>query len=562
PLMQAQARSDFETALHANTSIPNYKKMLLNPADGSLDQKQHHHKGQQRGKGRRQSYSEEGQNKKAKYQDQGKGQNDNGQKSGDRGGHRGGGRGAYRGGGKGRGGYKGQQNFTKGGQKEGQKATFKDKGGVELMSFLNKQELTELWSIAKILTDEDFDEATDEGKVDIFLERLNNRPLQKAYTYEKAKTIILDVIEDELEKPPTAAIKRKVKLWTTRTARASGKETLQFPKQAEYVTDGEMSLIWGELIKSNKDKAIEAAIAFALCYVTGARMGEALALRYEDAELKKDESREFYSFHIRSSKTDPFCKRLECLTLPLTTPHAIPIALRIRSMFDKNKRGFLFPLLKQNTSTATGFIQRYAKKAGIKKEISAHSGRVSFYVEGRRGGQSQDELAHTLRWMPGSTMPSYYERIHRETCASGAPTVVAETRLRKRSKQASASADSEEETPNSSNNASPERQDEGQEKKAIFQTPDSKRARQHAKSASEPHLGEGKKKAKPILTISSEDEENHDPEARSKLRKRKEKISYSEESELDESTDCAQAKKPTKEGKAVAQALTEIKKEP
>jgi len=430
------------------------------------------------------------------------------------------------------------------------------------MSFLNRQELTELWSIAKILTDENFDDATDEGKVDIFLERLSNRPLQKAYTYEKAKTIILDVIEDELEKPPTAAIKRKVKLWTTRTARASGKETLQFPKQAEYVTDDEMSLIWKELLRSGKDKAVEAAIAFALCYVTGARMGEALALRYEDAELKKDEGREFYSFHIRSSKTDPFCKRLECLTLPLSTPHAIPIAVKIRSMFDKNKRGFLFPLLKQNTSTATGFIQRYAKKAGIKKEISAHSGRVSFYVEGRRGGQSQDELAHTLRWMPGSTMPSYYERIHRETCASGAPTVVAETRLRKRSKQASASADSEEETQSSSTNASPEKYSEGQAREANFQTPESKTARQYAKSSGE-HQHEGeKKKMKPIQTISSGDEENHDPEARNKLRKRNEKISYSEESELDESTDFSKAKRAKKEGKAANQALVEIKKEP
>ncbi|CBY11108.1 unnamed protein product [Oikopleura dioica] len=428
------------------------------------------------------------------------------------------------------------------------------------MSFLNKQELTELWSVAKILTD-GFDEATDEGKVDIFLERLSNRPLQKAYTYEKAKTIILDVVENELEKPPTAAIKRKVKLWTTRTARASGKETLQFPKQAEYVTDDEMSLIWKELLRSSKDKAREAATAFALCYVTGARMGEALALRYEDAELKKDEGREFYSFHIRSSKTDPFCKRLECLTLPLSTPHAIPIADKLRGMFDKNKRGFLFPLLKQNTSTATGFIQRYAKKAGIRKEISAHSGRVSFYVEGRRGGQSQDELAHTLRWMPGSTMPSYYERIHRETCASGAPTVVAETRLRKRSKQASASADSEEETPNSSANASPEKQDESGAKEEPFRTPEPKKAPQSAKSPSKPLAGKKKKEIEPAQTISSEEEDGQDPEARSKLRKR-EKISYSEDSELDESTECIQAKKPKKEGEVAAKPPVIIKKEP
>ncbi|CBY07384.1 unnamed protein product [Oikopleura dioica] len=131
PLMQAQARSDFEIALHANISVPNHKKMLLNPADGSLDQRQNQYKGNQRGKGRRQSFQEEGQHKKAKYYDQGKGQNENAQKTGDRSGQRGGGKSSYRGGGRGRGGYKGQQNFAKGGQKDGQKNAFKDKGGVE-----------------------------------------------------------------------------------------------------------------------------------------------------------------------------------------------------------------------------------------------------------------------------------------------------------------------------------------------------------------------------------------------------------------------------------------------
>ena len=113
--------------------------------------------------------------------------------------------------------------------------------------------------------------------------------------------------------------------------------------------------------------------------------------------------------------------------------------------------GLLFPELKEDTSAATGFIKRYAKKAGIAKEvneikedinnfpqkISAHSGRVSFYVEGRRGGQTQAELAHTLRWMPGSAMPDYYERIYRETLPTGAPTVVAEMRLKKRTSTAS-----------------------------------------------------------------------------------------------------------------------------
>ena len=98
-------------------------------------------------------------------------------------------------------------------------------------------------------------------------------------------------------------------------------------------------MLWKELMKANKPKAKEAAIAFAICYTTGGRMGEVLALKFEDARLKRDEGREFYTFHIRSSKTDPFCKRQETLNLPLSVEHCVPIAQTVRGMFDKNKRG-------------------------------------------------------------------------------------------------------------------------------------------------------------------------------------------------------------------------------
>jgi len=98
------------------------------------------------------------------------------------------------------------------------------------MTFLNKKELEGLWKVAKQLTTENFEAAKDEEKVDIFLDRLSCRPLQKAYTYQRGGPVILDIIEAELGKPPTAAIKRMVKNWTTRRARESGKVTLQFPK--------------------------------------------------------------------------------------------------------------------------------------------------------------------------------------------------------------------------------------------------------------------------------------------------------------------------------------------
>ena len=195
-------------------------------------------------------------------------------------------------------------------------------------------------------------------------------------------------------------------------------------------------------------------------------MGEALSLRYEDAKLKRDAGNTFYVFHLRVTKTDPFCKRMECLNLTLSTPHSIPLAEVIKGMFDNNKRGKRIyekasnnaynrppiPGAEGRHQRSHGLHQAIRQKGRNRKrgkneikedinnfpqKISAHSGRVFFYVEGRRGGQTQAELAHTLRWMPGSAMPDYYERIYRETLPTGAPTVVAEMRLKKRTSTAS-----------------------------------------------------------------------------------------------------------------------------
>ena len=98
------------------------------------------------------------------------------------------------------------------------------------MSYLNHKDLTDLWAVARILCEANFDEASDDEKVDIFLKHLSKRPLQKAYCYEKAKTVISEVIEKETGEYPSKGMQRKIKNWTTRTARESGKSELQYPK--------------------------------------------------------------------------------------------------------------------------------------------------------------------------------------------------------------------------------------------------------------------------------------------------------------------------------------------
>ena len=97
------------------------------------------------------------------------------------------------------------------------------------MAFLNRDELADLWNAARILDDR-FENADDEEKVNIFLERLNKRPLRKAYAYETAKVTLIDVIEAEIGTKPSGPIRRRVALWASRKARESAKETLQFPK--------------------------------------------------------------------------------------------------------------------------------------------------------------------------------------------------------------------------------------------------------------------------------------------------------------------------------------------
>lgn len=222
------------------------------------------------------------------------------------------------------------------------------------MTFLNRKELEGLWEVAKQLTMENFEAATEEEKVDIFLDRLSRRPLQKAYTYQRGSSIILDVIEAELGKPATAAIKRKVKNWATRRARESSKETLQYPKvknkekeslkrvlfqQAGLLEDEDVAILWKELLKPGKPKPKEAALALAICYISGARMGEALSIRIEDSQFKKDSGNEFFEAHLRSTKTNPFAQRKETLTLPLSVEHAVPIASEIKKLCHKKKSG-------------------------------------------------------------------------------------------------------------------------------------------------------------------------------------------------------------------------------
>lgn len=105
------------------------------------------------------------------------------------------------------------------------------------MTWLNPEELTKLWGVAKNLADFDFGEASDEDKVDNYLDRLLGRPKVKAYNYEKAAFLILDVIEAQLGKRPTQKINREVKLWCQRRGRESANETLQYPKVRKSLQD-------------------------------------------------------------------------------------------------------------------------------------------------------------------------------------------------------------------------------------------------------------------------------------------------------------------------------------
>ena len=68
-------------------------------------------------------------------------------------------------------------------------------------------------------------------------------------------------------------------------------------------------------------------------------MCEVLALQYEDCRIIEDSGNRFFEGHIRSSKTDPFCRRKETLTLPLSVKHAVPIAEKMEELCQKQRKG-------------------------------------------------------------------------------------------------------------------------------------------------------------------------------------------------------------------------------
>jgi integrase len=318
------------------------------------------------------------------------------------------------------------------------------------MPWLNKSELETLWEVAKNLAHRhdlgDFEAADDLGKVEIYLNSLLKRPMLKAYVYQSGITIIADVVEKKLGRT-SAVIKRTIKTWCERRGRESARDSLQYPKQAGVIPEKDVKRLWKCLLDTGKPKPREAAIAFGITYVTGARMGEVLQLRIEDHTIKRDDGREFFRFHIRSSKTDAFCRRQEALHLQIDTEHAVPLVAEVKRLLLGKKKGLLLPNLKSCTRTCSDYLGRYSEKLKLETKVknsrepyknnrkikaSAHSGRVSFYVHGRRSGISRDVLTHTLRWTPDSAMPAYYERVYNETTEHGAPVQVAETRRRKR----------------------------------------------------------------------------------------------------------------------------------
>ena len=128
--MTHEVRLDFEAALHINKENAQFKKMLINPADGSYDQKnQKQNKRQNHFNDNPYHKKQKGQEKDAKRSTGQQDQNQQPENQKQRGGGRGRGQGRGRGRGRGRGGQRGRGGYS---QNTNQfNGGFKDNGGVE-----------------------------------------------------------------------------------------------------------------------------------------------------------------------------------------------------------------------------------------------------------------------------------------------------------------------------------------------------------------------------------------------------------------------------------------------
>ena len=89
------------------------------------------------------------------------------------------------------------------------------------MTWLNAKDLEIFWNVARNLATFDYDSASDEDKVENFLESLLERPTLRAYAYKHGISTITNLVEKKLDKPPPKVIKRRIVLWCEHRARES-----------------------------------------------------------------------------------------------------------------------------------------------------------------------------------------------------------------------------------------------------------------------------------------------------------------------------------------------------
>lgn len=177
-----------------------------------------------------------------------------------------------------------------------------------------------------------------------------------------------------------------------------------------------------EMFNSGEPKAFWSGLILLLTHFTGCRAKEALRLQWSDWNRITNENGKFWTFKIRTSKSNMIPLRNEQITIKLG-----PSRRELQKFFiihfkksGKPKDGFIFDQKWGTTANVNYQLKKFSKIEQIMPPLTAHSGRNFVLKQMILAGIEESSIKTFMRWTDNSQMLQHYKNTTLECTPKGA----------------------------------------------------------------------------------------------------------------------------------------------
>jgi len=177
-----------------------------------------------------------------------------------------------------------------------------------------------------------------------------------------------------------------------------------------------------EMFNSGDEKAFWSGLILLLTHFTGCRAKEALRLQWSDWNKTKNENGKFWTFKIRTSKSNMIPLRNEQITIKLG-PSRRELVKQFIVHYRKSgkpSKGYIFDQKWGTTANVNYQLKKFSRTEKIDPPLSAHSGRNFVLKQMILAGIEESSIKTFMRWTDNSQMLQHYKNTTLECTAKGA----------------------------------------------------------------------------------------------------------------------------------------------